>query len=267
MKTGVQEELKKRQKQQDILIQRSKLESLGKLAAGIAHEINQPLAGISMGLDNVLLKISSGKPTGDYLKNKVNVLHGYIDRIRHIIDHIRTFSREQTSLSVEKIDISEVCRNALPILRTQYDHHQIILRLSTDPTVGFVIGNKYKLEQVVLNLISNARDAVEEKEKIIDDPNYQKEIKISTFYDDEKICLEVEDNGTGISEEDRNNIFDPFFTTKDPESGTGLGLSISYGIIREMNGEIRVRSHVNEYTVMRVILPKVDYGQSENSDS
>jgi PAS domain S-box-containing protein len=253
----VQEELKKRQEQQRLLIQRSKLESLGKLAAGIAHEINQPLAGISMGLDNILLKLSSKKITEEYLHQKIDVLLQHIDRIKHIIDHIRTFSRDQTSLSIERVDVNEVCRNAVSLVQTQYQNHNVTLLLKLDNTIGFIVGNAYKLEQVVLNLIANAKDAVDEKETMSGAFSYHKQISITTSYDPDRVYIEVKDNGIGISEVHKQNIFDPFFTTKDPEHGTGLGLSVSYGIIKEMQGDISVQSQLGEYTIMYISLPRV----------
>jgi len=254
----VQEELHKRRAQEELLIQRSKLESLGKLAAGIAHEINQPLAGISMGLDNMLLKLSSGKLSETYFSRKIDVLLGHIDRIKHIIDHIRTFSREQSSASIERVDVNEVCRNAVSMLRTQYNYHHIALELLLDQTAtAYVLGNSYKLEQVILNLLANARDALDDREKQLGSFSYRKQIAIRTACRDGRIEIEVRDNGAGIPEELLQKIFDPFFTTKDPERGTGLGLSVSYGIIKDMQGDISVESRVGEYTLMRLSFPKI----------
>jgi len=254
----VQDELEKRLKQHQLLIQKSKLESLGKMAAGIAHEINQPLTGISMGLENILFKLSSDKITDEYLIKKINYFQEDINRINHIINHIRTFSRDQTSVLFENIDVNEVCKNALLMMETQYKNHNIKIILDLDNSIGFTVGNKYKLEQVVLNILSNAKDAVDEKYNSVRNSFYQKEIKIKTYQNKESIFLEIEDNGTGIPEEETNNIFDPFFTTKSHEQGTGLGLSISYGIIKEMKGEISVNSELNEYTVMKISLPAVN---------
>jgi PAS domain S-box-containing protein len=253
----VQEELQKRQAQQQLLIQRSKLESLGKLAAGIAHEINQPLAGISMGLDNISLKLSSSKATEEYLRQKIEALFQHIERIKHIIEHIRTFSREQTPLEIEPVNVNAVCRNAVSLVHTQYQNHHIAFTLNLDDTIGFVPGNSFKLEQVLLNLLTNAKDAVDAKEQGNPSAAYQKQISLITCCDDDRIYLEVSDNGVGISEEALDSIFDPFFTTKGPAHGTGLGLSVSYGIIKDMRGDIRVESQPGEYTRMTISLPRV----------
>jgi signal transduction histidine kinase len=142
-------------------------------------------------------------------------------------------------------------------VQTQYDNHHVHFTLNLDNTIGFVLGNGYKLEQVLLNLLTNAKDAVDAKELAIPSASYQKQISLITCCDEKWIYLEVRDNGMGISEEDLDNIFDPFFTTKDPAHGTGLGLSVSYGIIKEMRGDIRVKSRPEEFTSMTISLPRV----------
>jgi len=257
LEARVKEELNKRIEQQQLLIQKSKLESLGKLAAGIAHEINQPLAGISMAMDNILFKLSMDKCSKDYLDKKINSVFNDIDRIRHIIEHVRTFSRDQKSILMEKIDINETIRKALSMVQTQYKNHNIEVILDFKDRLGFAIGNKFKLEQVTLNLLNNAKDAVEDREDAGNEINYKKQIKIKTFSNPDKIFIEIEDNGTGIPQENLDNIFDPFFTTKEPEKGTGLGLSIIYGIIQEMKGEIAVISEKNKFTKFLIKLPNL----------
>ena len=119
----------------------------------------------------------------------------------------------------------------------------------------YILGNHHQLEQVFLNLISNARFAVNEKERIFDNGDYIKQIKISCSKNGQNLILEVKDNGVGIPPELLTNIFNPFFTTKSESKGTGLGLSISYGILKEMGGEITAESIENEYTSMKIHLP------------
>jgi C4-dicarboxylate-specific signal transduction histidine kinase len=256
LENRVKEELKKRQKQQQLLIQKSKLESMGELSAGIAHEINQPLGGISMGLDNILFKMSLEGVSEEYLRNKFNALFKDIDRIRQIINHVRVFSRDQEIVVSEIIDINEVIHDALSMMSRQYYNQNIHINLNLADEKCYTIGNKYRLEQVILNLLSNAKYAVEERQKILNSKNYSKTISISSVNKGSQVVFEIEDNGTGIPKKNMANIFDPFFTTKDVEHGTGLGLSISYGIIKEMKGEIEVDSLVNKYTRVSVSLPK-----------
>jgi C4-dicarboxylate-specific signal transduction histidine kinase len=256
LENRVKLELKKRQKQQQLLIQKSKLESMGELSAGIAHEINQPLGGISMGLDNILFKMSLEGVSEDYLKNKINALFKDIDRIRQIINHVRVFSRDQEILLSEIVDINEVIHDALSMMSRQYYNQNVHIKLNISDEKCFTVGNKYRVEQVILNLLSNAKYAVDERQKMVNNRNYTKIISISSINKGTAVVIEIEDNGTGISKKNLANIFDPFFTTKDVEHGTGLGLSISYGIIKEMKGEITVDSQVNKYTRVSVSLPR-----------
>lgn len=270
----VREELRKRQKQQQLLIQKSKLESIGELAAGIAHEINQPLGSISLGLDNILFKIENNadKVTGDYLKEKIGAMFRDIDRIRQIINHVRIFSRDQDAIEIENFDLNEVVRNALSLVSTQYKKHGIQIEIIHGDDC-FVRGNKFRMEQVLLNLLSNAKYAVELKDRRKTFNDYRMKIQIATRRHNNVVILEVKDNGAGISRSDMDNIFEPFFTTKDVEDGTGLGLSITYGIIREMKGNIHVSSKVNQYTDIRVEVPvaeterqQLDYDQAKDTD-
>ena len=143
------------------------------------------------------------------------------------------------------------------MVQIQYKNHNIKLKINLESDLSFVHGNKFKLEQVILNLLTNAKDAVEERFKEADDQNYQKEIKICTRKENSNLVLELEDNGKGITPGNLDKIFDPFFTTKDPEKGTGLGLSIVYGIIEEMAGEITVRSDLDRYTKFEITIPEI----------
>ena len=137
----VREELKKREKQQQLLIQKSKLESMGELAAGIAHEINQPLGGISMGLDNILFKLSIDSFSEDYLKTKIDALFKDIDRIRQIINHVRVFSRDQKNLVDDIVNINDVIRDSISLISRQYHNHNIEISLKLSEENCLTIGN------------------------------------------------------------------------------------------------------------------------------
>lgn len=250
----VQEELEKIRKQQELLIQKSKLESLGELAAGIAHEINQPLGSIAMGLDNLVIKLQSGEITDEYARRKTDSLFRDIERIRNIIEHVRVFSRDQQNALIEHVSVSEVVHNALSLISKQYENKGIDLQVKYTSKPDTTLGNKYKLEQVILNLLSNARYAVFEKEKA-EGEDYRKIIKINTFANRKSCGMIIYDNGTGIPDSIIGNIFDPFFTTKKEEMGTGLGLSIIYGIVQEMKGDIKADSKEGKYTRLVVTLP------------
>ncbi len=250
------EDIKLSEKQKLILIQKSKLESLGKLAAGIAHEINQPLGAIIFGLDNIYFRFEQNKLSKDYLKEKCRVLKHNLSRIDKIISQMRTFSQTQNFFKMEKLNVNQIIRDLLMLLQTQYKNHNINLKVDLNDDIGFTVGSKNQLEQVIINFLSNAHYAVNKKYENLKSNTYKKEIYIRTFCDEKKIYIEVKDNGIGISQENLFKIFDPFFTTKDIEHGTGLGLSISLGIIKRMQGKIEFISELNKYTIAKITLPK-----------
>lgn len=249
------QEIKKQEKQQHLLAQKSKLESLGTLAAGIAHEINQPLGGISMGLDNILLKVNDKNYTESYLKEKISTLFDNVDRIKRIIEHIRTFSRTQKPNTLERVDVNEVISSALLMVSTQYQTHNVNIEIDLTKDACYIIGDKFKLEQVVLNLLSNAKHAVDEKEKR-NIEGFRKKIVIRSWIADQNVCFSVWDNGIGIHTDVIEKIYDPFFTTKNEEKGTGLGLSIAYGFIKDILGDIKVDSNIGEFSVFEIIIPQ-----------
>lgn len=249
------QEIKKQEKQQQLLSQKSKLESLGTLAAGIAHEINQPLGGISMGLDNILLKVTDKNYTEPYLKEKISSLFDNVDRIKRIIDHIRIFSRTQKPNALENVDVNEVITSALLMVSAQFKTHNVHIETNLTQEQCIIIGDKFKLEQVVLNLLSNAKHALDEKERHSGE-GYQKRIVIKSWIVDQDVVFSVWDNGIGIHANILEKIYDPFFTTKNEEKGTGLGLSITYGFIKDILGEIRVDSNLGEFTIFEISIPK-----------
>ncbi len=257
----IREKVEHLKQQQQLLVQKSKLESMGELSAGLAHEINQPLLSLSMGLENILLSFEEGKTPGkQYIQNKMDLLFKDIERINQIIQHVRLFSREQGFTKQEKVSVNEVVRNALSMMQVQMENHNINIEINLSQKELSVSGNQFRLEQVILNLLSNAKYAVEQREKLVHDPGFTKKIGITTLYykDKNKVHIVVQDNGVGIAKDVLPNIFNPFFTTKKEKEGTGLGLSISYGIIREMGGEIFVESTENELTTFTLELPKAD---------
>jgi len=251
----VRYELEQIQKQQKLLIQKSKLESLGELAAGIAHEINQPLGGLSMSLDNILFEQANKRLNDEYIQAKLKLMFEDIDRIKNIINHIRVFSRDQQESTNEVVSLVHVVNNALSLVNRLYINHRIDLVISLDRLHCQFLGNRIKMEQVILNILSNARFAVEKK-ALTAGAEFSKQIKIRSWGADGHLKLEIEDNGIGIDKDHLERIFDPFFSTKKDEDGTGLGLSISYGIVKEMAGNIEAQSIKNEYTRLTISLPE-----------
>ncbi len=255
LENRIEREVEKVKQQQQLLVQKSKLEYIGELSAGLSHEVNQPLGGISMGLENILMRMSEGRLDEEYIKSKFQVLFQDVERINQIIQHVRIFSRDQQETLKEDVDVVKVLHNALSLVRMQLKDYQIDLQLDFADEKLVVSGNPYRLEQVFLNLLSNARFAVEEKERKMAGNGYQKQIFLSCQRKKNECVIVVRDNGTGIPQAHLHKIFDPFFTTKDEEKGTGLGLSISFGIVKEFGGDISVQSREQEMTEFKILLP------------
>jgi C4-dicarboxylate-specific signal transduction histidine kinase len=260
----VKQELNKHKKQQDLLVQKSKLESLGEMAAGIAHEINQPLGIILLSVENLNEAYHMGKAEKIFIENKLNTITKSIDKIRGITDHMRVFSRDQKLEFSETFSVNDVIRDTMSLMQTQYKNQQIDLRIELEENLPPVKGKKVHLEQVLQNLISNARYAVNKRAESDPSGQYRKTIRISTKTDNKMVCIHVRDNGTGISAKHMKQIFDPFFTTKQQDLGTGLGLSICYGLIREMKGKIQFESKPGEFTLAIACLPVAMAGKNSS---
>jgi len=159
----VRQEIDKRKEQEQLIYQQSKLAALGELAAGIAHELNQPLNTIAFAMDNLFSKFRKQTITEEYLERKIGLLSEDIHRIRIIIDHVRVFSREQHSEIQAIFDVNDSVEKAISLIQVQYRNHHILLETDLAPDLSPIRGNLYQLEQVILNFLSNAKDAVEAK--------------------------------------------------------------------------------------------------------
>jgi PAS domain S-box-containing protein len=240
--------------QQQRLIQKSRLESLGELSAGLAHEINQPLSVISLVMENITYKLEQKAATEEYLTGKFFTIIQNINKIRQLIDHVRIFSRDQGTIMFERVDVNDVILDSLNMIGTQLKNHQIRLILELSEEVGYTLGNPVRFEQVILNLLSNARDTLDEKETKLRTERFEKEIRVTSYLVKSNIIIKIRDNGMGIPKDNFDKIFNPFFTTKTEGRGTGLGLAIVYGIISEMRGEIKVDTEEMKCTEITITL-------------
>jgi PAS domain S-box-containing protein len=228
--------------------------SLGEMAAGIAHEINQPLIIISMVTDKILYESGkSGIIDIEFFKNKSEIIFENITRIKNIIDHIRAFSSSHEEYLLTAFDINSSITNATSMFSAQFQHASIELNIKLEKNLSPILGNTYKFEQVLINLLNNAKDAVlEKKNKTRED--FEMIIGIKSYWENQFIIVEITDNGIGIDNAELNNIILPFYTTKEEGKGTGLGLSISYQIIKEMNGSIEIISEKLIGTKIKLVL-------------
>ena len=219
----------KKLKEALIQINRSeKMASLGQLAAGIAHEINNPLTGILLYANLAIERLDKANPLRKYLKYVINGT----ERCKDIVKDLLAYSR-QTSPAKETFQVNSLVEQSLTLIRDQKRFLNINLVKKMSDDIMLIRADKNQLIQVVINLMMNAIDAMERKGTL-------------TFLtyrskNDKKVYIEVSDTGCGIPEEHFSKIFDPFFTTKGPEKGTGLGLSTSYGIVKENGGRISIK--------------------------
>ena len=234
-----------------------RMAAIGELATGMAHEINQPLNTISLAIDNIVFSLENETFTETYLKTKINKVFDNITRIKKIIDHVRTFSRDKDDFEHSTFEINNSILNCISMISEQIKQKDIVLTFKHGKSNPKLMGNAYRFEQVILNLLINAKDALNEKRKKAH-LNFKRRIDISTISVDSQITIEVKDNGIGIKNEDIDKVLLPFFTTKAPEKGTGLGLSISYGIIKELGGEIEIQSKPQIGTSILIKIPVHD---------
>jgi PAS domain S-box-containing protein len=246
------------------MIHNARLISLGEMATGIAHEINQPLNTISLTMDNILFEINQLESANqDYFKTKSEKIFNNIYRIRNIIEHIRDFSRYQDDHRMVPFDLHKSITDAVSLISEELKNKEIELQTDFETTESHVQGNVFKFEQVILNLLANSKDALEEKRHAIDDATGLY-IRIHTFTEKSFVFVALEDNGVGIKPEDADKVLLPFYSTKEEGKGTGLGLSISYGIIKEMGGTFEIKSKPGAGTTVMIRLPVVKHDLSAN---
>jgi len=245
----VNQAIANQEQQQKIIFHQASLTSLGELAAGLAHEINQPMQNISLSAEAICDELEEQIPDAGFVKKTARGIFDDIERVKRIVDHIRIFSSGQKEEVNERFSPDEVILDVIKMMQQQLINHGITLKDYRSASTARISGNPHKFEQVILNLLSNARDAVDGitgKEKIV---------TISTAITDMSLIVEVADNGSGIDSNKLTDIFLPFYTTKKLGQGTGLGLSIAHGIIKQMNGSIVPESKLGEGTKMKIIIP------------
>ncbi|HTY21703.1 MAG TPA: ATP-binding protein [Desulfomonilaceae bacterium] len=239
-----------------MLIQAGKMATVGEMATGIAHELNQPLNVLRLGCDYLVKKTKTGMLSLEDLTSVTTELTAGVQRASRIINHLREFGRKSDEI-MTAIDINQPIRNVFTLLGTQLSAREIRWDLDLEENLPPVMGDANRLEQVFINLVLNARDAVlaEAKRKGPDGKIVPKMVTVRSFLQDERVVITVADTGPGVSESLKLKVFEPFFTTKESGEGTGLGLSISYGIIKEHRGTIEVDTGQTGGALFRMTLP------------
>ena len=245
---------------QRVLLMRSdRLRFLGEMAAGICHELNQPLSGVRGLAEALLAGLDKGwNVDSETAREKLRFILEQADRMTHIINRIRQSAREGSSRAAELVDVNKVARSAMDLLGTQFRARGLRLVLELSEGMPKILANRFSLEEVVLNLLTNARDAMEERLQA-DPVSAVPEVLLRTFSRCEGahrlVHIQVVDGGVGIPAAILPRVFEPLFSTKPADKGTGLGLSICKAIVDDIGGTIELESKPGHGTTATVSLP------------
>jgi two-component system NtrC family sensor kinase len=236
----------------DLVIQSSKMAALGKMATGIAHEINNPLAviGEKAGWVKDLLEkedLAQSKNLQEFA-DAVQKIELHVGRAKKVIHRLLGFARRMEPL-IEKVDVNQVLEESVDSLANEARYRNIEIVKDLTPDLPHINSDSSQLHQVFLNILNNAIDAIDKDGKI--------ELRTKYLGEDHQIAVEIQDSGPGIPKEILNKIFDPFFTTKEVGKGTGVGLSISYNIMEKLGGRITVASEPGKGTIFTLYLPVI----------
>jgi histidine kinase len=238
------------------LIQAGKMATLGEMATGVAHELNQPLSVIKTASSFFMKKIGRKEPIPDgTLETLAREIDGHVDRATKIINHMRQFGRKSEG-DLKPVLVSDALQSAFELFSQQLKLREIEVVWQIESDLPPILADIGRLEQVLINLLTNARDAVE-KRWAGATPLFpgSKRITLCAAYRAGKVLVEVRDTGDGVPEAIGDKIFEPFFTTKTVGEGTGLGLSISYGIVKEFGGSIEVDPEDGGGACFRLVFP------------
>jgi len=214
----------------------------------VAHELNNPLNNIGLFLGNVMDHVEANQVEPERILRDLRHAMQQVRKATTIIGHLRTFGRAAPAIR-EPLSINDVITQAVSLVQEQLRLHQVEVRLQLTPSNPLVCGSAIQIEQVFINLLTNARDAVSNASV--------KQIVVESTIDEHQVTITVQDSGPGIPPGLEQRIFDPFFSTKDVGAGTGLGLSITYGILKDHQGSIAVESRPGVGATFVVGLPLI----------
>jgi PAS domain S-box-containing protein len=225
---------------QEKLLQSEKMSAIGQLISGVAHELNNPLTAI-LGYAQLL----ETEPIGERAQDFVCKLYRQTQRTHRVVQNLLSFSRQRKPIQ-SQVDLRRVLEDTLALRESDLKLNNVTVERSFDPTAPFITGDAHQLEQVFLNIINNAVDAIM-------DSAQDGSLKVSIYSEGDRVCIEFRDSGPGLK--DPKKIFDPFYTTKKIGKGTGLGLSICYGIVKEHGGDIIAFNYEKGGAVVQLKLP------------
>ncbi len=235
---------------QQKLLQSEKLATIGTLSSGLAHEINNPITGIK----NCLRRIQQSPDNIEQNRKYIGMMNRAVDRVEMVIKNLLSFSRKE-EIQFNAVNVEEAIERVLLLVAHRLENNQISLTKEIKPGVNYIRGSLIHIEQILMNLIINAIDAIEEKEN-----SPVKAITITTKNDENYVQLTVEDTGVGIPADKIPKIFDPFYTTKLADKGTGLGLAVISNLVESHGGKIEVESKPGIGTKFIILLPSIHRG-------
>ena len=224
----------------DAMVRAEKLASVGSLASGVAHEINNPLGGMK----NCLVQMEAHPEDRERTQLYIGLMRRAVDRITQVIRGLLDFSRHR-ELQLAPLSLSEVVQTTLPLVTYRLEKNGIELEVDLAPDLPAIMGDHYQLEQVLVNLVLNAVDALEEGGRL----------RIHGHHQDGSVRVQIQDTGPGIPKELQGRIFDPFFTTKEVGKGTGLGLAVALNIVHEHGGDLFFSNGPEGGAVFTIVLP------------
>lgn len=245
---GIHRDLTEKRNFEKQLVHTQKMESIGTLAAGVAHEVGNPLASIS-----ALVQIILRETKDEFIKEKLELVKKQITRISKIIRDLVDFSRP-SNYELKLTDLNEIVREAIEIVKVGKKAKDFEFEFQPDESLPRFPLVADQIQQVFVNILINAADAIIER-KTLSGNDFKGKIKVFTLKKDDHNEIILSDNGVGIKPENLSKIFEPFFTTKSSGKGTGLGLWVSYGIIKSFQGDIKLHSKYLEGTIFTIILP------------
>lgn len=253
-------DITRRLETEQLLIHAGKMATLGEMSSGIAHELNQPLSVIKSSSSFCMKKMRKNEQIEKEIFEKlISKIDSNVDRAEKIIYHMRQFARK-SEINLVLTNVNTVLKKTFEMFNQQLKIHGIDVVWNKNEDLPKILADPDRLEQVFINLVINAKDAIEEKwekqgTRQVENQGGDDQIIIITRPTRDKVFIEIHDTGIGIKEETADKLFEPFFTTKEVGKGTGLGLSISYGIIKECSGEIKMEPRESGGTIARISFP------------
>jgi len=242
---GIHRDLSEKKLLEKQLIHTQKMESIGTLAAGVAHEVGNPLASIS-----ALVQVVQRSTTDEFAKERLELVKKQVTRISKIIRDLVDFSRP-SNYELQLTDINQNIVEAIEIIKVGAKAKDIIFDADLNKKIPLLPLISDQIQQIFVNILLNAVDAIAE----YNDTHKQHRISVKSNITEENVIIVFADTGSGIPDENLTKVFEPFFTTKKEGKGTGLGLWVSYGIVKSFQGDIRVESKLNKGTTFTIILP------------